>query len=255
MENLPHMPSFSLDGRRALVTGAGRGIGLAAACALAEHGAHVDLVARSQEQIEAAAQGLRDRGRLAQAHVLDVTDIDAASAFVAQHGPYDVFVNNAGMNRPAPLVETKPGDYDAVTDLNVRAAYFLMQAVARGMIAVGKGGSIINMSSQMGHVGGAGRTVYCATKHAVEGFTKAAAWELGAHDIRVNALCPTFIRTPMTAGLLEDSEYARNVVSKIAVGRVGEPEDLMGAVVFLAGDASRLVTGASLLVDGGWTAQ
>ena len=101
MENLPHMPSFSLDGRRALVTGAGRGIGLAAACALAEHGAHVDLVARSQEQIEAAAQGLRDRGRLAQAHVLDVTDIDAASAFVAQHGPYDVFVNNAGMNRPS----------------------------------------------------------------------------------------------------------------------------------------------------------
>ena len=255
MENLPQMPSFSLDGRRALVTGAGRGIGLAAACALAEYGAHVDLVARSRGEIEAAAQGLRDRGRLAQAHVLDVTDIDAAAAFVASHGPYDVFVNNAGMNRPAPLVEMKPGDYDAVTDLNVRAAYFLMQAIAKGMVVAGKGGSIINMSSQMGHVGGPGRTVYCATKHAVEGFTKAAAWELGTHGIRVNALCPTFIRTPMTAGFLEDPDFARNVVSKIAIGRVGEPEDLMGAVVFLAGDASRLVTGASLLVDGGWTAQ
>ncbi len=255
MDNLPRMPSFSLDGRRALVTGAGRGIGLAAACALAEYGAHVDLVARSRDEIEAAAQGLRDRGRLAQAHVLDVTDIDAAAAFVEKSGPYDVFVNNAGMNRPAPLVEMKPGDYDAVTDLNVRAAYFLMQAVARGMVAAGKGGSIINMSSQLGHVGGPGRTVYCATKHAVEGFTKAAAWELGEHGIRVNALCPTFIRTPMTAGFLADPEFTRNVVSKIAIGRVGEPEDLMGAVVFLAGDASRLVTGASLLVDGGWTAQ
>jgi NAD(P)-dependent dehydrogenase (short-subunit alcohol dehydrogenase family) len=255
LDKLPRMPSFSLDGRRALVTGAGRGIGLAAACALAEYGAHVDLVARSRDETEAAAQGLRDRGRLAQAHVLDVTDIDAAAEFVAAKGPYDIFVNNAGMNRPAPLVEMKPGDYDAVTDLNVRAAYFLMQAVAKGMIAAGNGGSIINMSSQMGHVGGPGRTVYCATKHAVEGFTKAAAWELGAHGIRVNALCPTFIRTPMTAGFLDDADFERNVVARIAIGRVGEPEDLMGAVVFLAGDASRLVTGASLLVDGGWTAQ
>ncbi|MCC5977497.1 MAG: SDR family oxidoreductase [Salinarimonas sp.] len=255
MSTLPRTPSFALDGRRALVTGAGRGIGLAAACALAQAGAAVDLVARSTDEITALAEALGKDGHTARAHALDVTDIDASAAFVAENGPYDILVNNAGMNRPAPLTDMTPADYDAVTDLNVRAAYFLMQAVVKGMIAAGKGGSVINMSSQMGHVGGANRTVYCATKHAMEGFTKALAWEVGTHGIRVNTLCPTFIRTPMTAGMLADPEFERSVVSRIALGRVGEAEDLMGAVVFLAGDASRLVTGTSLLVDGGWTAQ
>ncbi len=255
MSTLPRTPSFALDGRRALVTGAGRGIGLASACALARAGASVDLVARSTDEITALADALCKEGYDVRAHTLDVTDIDASAAFVAGNGPYAILVNNAGMNRPAPLTDMQPADYDAVTDLNVRAAYFLMQAVVKGMIAAGKGGSIINMSSQMGHVGGANRTVYCATKHAMEGFTKALAWEVGAHDIRVNTLCPTFIRTPLTAGLLADPEFERNVVSRIALGRIGEAEDLMGAVVFLASDASRLVTGTSLLVDGGWTAQ
>ncbi|KPQ11577.1 MAG: 2-deoxy-D-gluconate 3-dehydrogenase [Saliniramus fredricksonii] len=255
MEPLPRTPSFSLDGRRALVTGAGRGIGLAAACALAQAGASVDLVARSGDEITALAEALGKEGFAARAHALDVTDIDASAAFVAENGPYDILVNNAGMNRPAPLTEMTPADYDAVTDLNVRAAYFLMRAVVKGMITAGKGGSIINMSSQMGHVGGANRTVYCATKHAMEGFTKALAWEVGKEGIRVNTLCPTFIRTPMTAGMLADPAFEQSVVSKIALGRVGEAEDLMGAVVFLASDASRLVTGTSLLVDGGWTAQ
>ncbi len=252
---IPETPSFSLRGRRALVTGAGRGIGLAAASALAQAGAETHLVARNREEVEAVAEALRARGCAARAFALDVMDLPAVRTFLEANGPYRILVNNAGTNRPAGLLEVTEEDYDAVTDLNVRAAYFLMQAVVKGMVAAGEGGSIINMSSQMGHVGAPRRTVYCASKHAVEGFTKALAWEVAEHDIRVNTLCPTFIRTPMTAGMLEDEAFARGVTSKIAFGRVGEPEDLMGAVVFLASDASRLVTGSALLVDGGWTAQ
>jgi len=252
---LPTTPSFALHGRRALVTGAGRGIGLASACALAQAGAEVQLVARSCDEVEAAAAALRDEGHAATGFALDVTDTAAVAAFVSENGPYQILVNNAGSNRPAPITEVSEEDYDFVTDLNVRAAFFVMKAVVTGMIAAGKGGSIINMSSQMGHVGGPRRTVYCATKHAMEGFTKALAWEVGPHAIRVNTICPTFIRTAMTGAMLADKAFEESVVSKIALGRVGEAEDLMGAVVFLASDASRLMTGSSLMIDGGWTAQ
>jgi NAD(P)-dependent dehydrogenase (short-subunit alcohol dehydrogenase family) len=255
MSTLPVTPSFALNGRRALVTGAGRGLGLAAACALAEAGAEVHLVARSGAEVEAVAAELRGQGREAAGFSLDVLDTPSVAKFVAGHGPYHVLVNNAGTNRPAEIAEVTEEDYDAVTDLNVRAAFFVMKEVVKGMVAAGQGGSIINMSSQMGHVGGPRRTVYCATKHAMEGFTKALAWEVGRHGIRVNTLCPTFIRTAMTSAMLDDKEFSDFVVSKIALGRVGEPEDLMGAVVFLASDASRLVTGSALMVDGGWTAQ
>lgn len=255
MTALPKTPSFALNGRRALVTGAGRGIGLACACALAEAGAEVHLVARSGDEVEAAAAALRDRGYAASGFALDVSDTTAVAPFVDANGPYRVLVNNAGTNRPAPITEMSEKDYDLVTDLNVRAAYFVMKTVVKGMIDAGEGGSIINMSSQMGHVGGPGRTVYCATKHAMEGFTKALAWEVGPHAIRVNTICPTFIRTTMTGPMLADPAYEKTVISKIALGRVGEPEDLMGAVLFLACDASSLVTGSSLMVDGGWTAQ
>jgi NAD(P)-dependent dehydrogenase (short-subunit alcohol dehydrogenase family) len=252
---LPSMPSFALDGRRALVTGAGRGIGLACACALSQAGAEVHLVARSGGEVAAAASALREQGHAATGFALDVTDTGAVAAFVAENGPYQILVNNAGSNRPAAITEVSEADYDFVTDLNVRAAYFVMKAVVKGMIAAGKGGSIINMSSQMGHVGGPKRTVYCATKHAMEGFTKALAWEVGPHEIRVNTICPTFIRTAMTGAMLADKAFEETVVSKIALGRVGEAEDIMGAVVFLASDASRLITGSSLMIDGGWTAQ
>lgn len=255
MVELPTTPSFGLKGRRALVTGGGRGIGLAAACALAQAGAEVHLLARSGAEVEAVAAALREQGHKATGFALDVLDTAAIGKFVAEHGPYQVLVNNAGTNRPAMITEVTEQDYDVVTDLNVRAAFFVMKEVVKGMIATGKGGSIINMSSQMGHVGGPRRTVYCATKHAMEGFTKALAWEVGEHGIRVNTLCPTFIRTAMTGAMLDDKEFSDFVVSKIALGRVGDPEDLMGAVVFLASDASRLVTGSSLMVDGGWTAQ
>ena len=196
--DLTKTPSFRLDGRRALVTGAGRGIGLAAASALADAGAHVALAARTAAEIAEAANTIRARGQQADPLTLDVRDVEAVKTTIAAQEPFDILVNNAGTNRPAPFVDVKVEDFDFVFGLNVRAAYFLAQAVARRLIDAKKSGSIINMSSQMGHVGGATRTVYCATKHAMEGFTKAMAIELAPHKIRVNTLAPTFIETPMT---------------------------------------------------------
>ncbi|HWW47340.1 MAG TPA: glucose 1-dehydrogenase [Xanthobacteraceae bacterium] len=248
------MPSFSLEGRRALVTGAGRGIGLAAASALAEAGAHVTLCARTADEVEQAAAALRARGQSADALALDVTDQAAVAAAIAAAEPYSIFVNNAGTNRPRPFTEVTVEDFDVVMSLNVKAAYFAAQAVARKMLETGTAGSIINMSSQMGHVGGPNRSLYCASKWAMEGFSKAMAIELAPKGIRVNTLCPTFIETPMTKPFFEDPAFKANVLTKIKIGRVGTVEDLMGALVFLASDASALMTGSSLLVDGGWTA-
>ena len=166
-------PSFRLDGKRALVTGGGRGIGLAAASALAQAGAHVTLAARTRSEIEAAAQAIRARGHEADALALDVTDLEAVHRAIAAAEPFDVLVNNAGTNRPAFLMDVKVEDFDAIFALNVRAAFFVAQAVARRLVETKRAGSIINISSQMGHVGAARRTVYCASKHAMEGFTKA----------------------------------------------------------------------------------
>jgi len=252
---LPITPSFRLDGRRALVTGAGRGIGLAAAAALAEAGAAVTLAARSRGEIEEAAAAIRARGQTATALVLDVTDLAAVRRAIEAAPPFEILVNNAGSNRPAPFVEVKIEDYDAVFAINVRAAFFVAQAVARRLVAEKRAGSIIHISSQMGHIGGARRTVYCASKHALEGLTKAMAIELGPHGIRVNSLAPTFIETPMTRPFLADENFRNDVLGKIKLGRLGRVEDLMGAIVFLASDASSLMTGTSLVVDGGWTAE
>ena len=251
---LPRTPSMRLDGRRALVTGAGRGIGLAAAAALAQAGAHVTLCARSAEEIEAAAGAIVDEGGQASTLVLDVSDTRAVRSAIEAAAPFDVLVNNAGTNRPKPFVEVTEDDYDAVLDLNLRAAFFVAQAVAARMIADGTKGSIIHMSSQMGHVGGPRRTLYCASKWAIEGLNKAMALDLAPHGIRSNTIAPTFIETPMTRPFFEDPAFKASVLDKIKLGRIGQVEDLMGAVLYLAGDASSLVTGTSLVVDGGWTA-
>jgi NAD(P)-dependent dehydrogenase (short-subunit alcohol dehydrogenase family) len=253
--DLVKAPSFRLDGRRALVTGGGRGIGLAAAAALAEAGAHVTLAARTENEIEAAAAAICARGQKADALQLDVTDVEAARRAIAASKPFQILVNNAGMNRPAYFTDVKIEDFDAIFALNVRAAFFMAQAVALRLIEAKLPGSIINISSQMGHVGAARRTVYCASKHAMEGFTKAMAIELAPHNIRVNSLGPTFLETPMTRPFFENKAFRDEVLSKIKLGRLGQLDELAGAIVFLASDASSLMTGSALLLDGGWTAE
>jgi NAD(P)-dependent dehydrogenase (short-subunit alcohol dehydrogenase family) len=252
---LTNTPSFRLDGKRALVTGAGRGIGLAAASALAEAGAHVTLAARTTAEIEEAAEAIRARGQQAAALTLDVTDIDATRHALTAREPYQVLVNNAGMNRPKMLPDVTVDDFDTIMGLNVRATFFIAQIVATRLIEAKLPGSIINISSQMGHVGAARRTVYCASKHAMEGFTKAMAIELARHNIRVNSLGPTFLETPMTRPFFENKAFRDEVLSKIKLGRLGQLEELTGAIVFLASDASSLMTGSALVLDGGWTAE
>jgi NAD(P)-dependent dehydrogenase (short-subunit alcohol dehydrogenase family) len=247
-------PSFRLDGKRALITGAGRGIGRAIAQAYAASGAEVTLCARTRTEIEEAAAELTAAGFAAWALVADVTDAAGFAQIIDGLGAFDVFVNNAGTNRPKPLSEVTEDDYDTVIGLNVRAAIFAAKAVTARMSARGKGGSVINMSSQMGHVGAANRTLYCASKWAIEGFTKALAVELGPQRIRVNTICPTFIETPMTKGFFDDPQFRDAVLSKIKLGRLGTVEDVVGAAVYLASDASGLMTGSALMLDGGWTA-
>ncbi len=252
--DLPRTPSFRLDGRRALVTGAGRGLGLACAAALASAGAEVWLAARSSAEVEVAAAALRARGDRAHALVLDVTDTAAVADLIGGRGPFQVLVNNAGGNRPKPFEDVTEDDVDMLLALNTKAAFFVARAVASGLKQAGLAGSIVQMSSQMGHVGGVHRSIYCATKHALEGMSKALALELGPHGIRVNSVCPTFIDTPMTHDWLAMPEFRTQVLSKIPLGRVGRVEDVMGAVLFLASDAAALITGSALMVDGGWTA-
>lgn len=247
-------PDFRLEGRHALVTGAGRGIGLAIAQAYAGAGADVTLCARTAPEIERAAEELRSAGLKAEALTLDVTDIAAFKAAIEARAPFDIFVNNAGTNRPKPLSEVTEEDYDAVMGLNLKAAMFCARAVTRRMVEARQGGSVINMSSQMGHVGARDRTLYCASKWAIEGFTKALAVELGEHGIRVNTICPTFIETPMTKPFFENRTFRASVLSKIKLGRLGQVDDVTGAAVFLASDASALMTGSALMLDGGWTA-
>lgn len=249
---LPRTPSFRLDGQRALVTGASSGIGQACAVALAEAGAHVTCVARGVDRLHSTVDEMRAKGWQAEALALDVGDVPAMRAAVASMPDLDVVVNSAGLARHTPALKTTPEDYDAVMNVNLRAAYFLSTAAAAKMI--GRGGSIIHISSQMGHVGGIDRAVYCASKHGLEGMVKSMAIEWGPENIRINTICPTFIRTPLTTQTFDDPERAAWVLDKIKLGRVGEVEDIMGAVIYLASQASSLVTGTSLLIDGGWTA-
>ena len=255
MTTLPRTPSFRLDGRRALVTGAGRGIGLALAAALAQAGAHAVLAARTAAQIEAASAAIRDEGGSAEAIVLDVTDLPAVRAAIAAQPAFDILVNNAGTTRPRDFLEVTEDDYDTITTLNLRAAFFVAQAVSRQMVQAGHKGSIIHISSQMGHVGGGRRTVYCTTKHGIEGLTKAMAIDLAPHGIRVNSIGPTYIETPLTKPFWQDKAFLADTLRRIKLGRLGQVEDLMGAAVYLASDAAALVTGTCIVVDGGWTAE
>ncbi|WP_244193918.1 SDR family NAD(P)-dependent oxidoreductase [Bordetella genomosp. 12] len=251
---LPTFSGFRLEGRRALITGGSRGLGLASAAALAQAGARVTLASRSANDLEVACSAIQAQGGSADCLVLDVTDASAVQSALRQRPPFQILVNNAGMNRPKPLIETPDEDIDAVLALNVKAAFYVAREVARTLLAAKLPGSIINVSSQMGQVGSPRRTLYCASKHAIEGMTKALAWELGASAIRVNTLCPTFIETELTAPMFEDRKFREFVLERIALGRLGRLDEVMGPVVFLASDASSLMTGSALMLDGGWTA-
>ena len=251
--DLPRTPSFSLAGRRALVTGGSRGIGLAAAAALAGAGAAVTLTARSIVDAQRAADAIVSQGGIAEALAFEASDPEGCTRLGADR-VYDVLVNNAGIARHQSFLDVVATDFDAVMDVNVRGTFLVAQSIARGMITRKAGGSIINVSSQMGHVGGPNRSVYCASKFAMEGMTRAMAIELGKHNIRVNTICPTFIETPLTQSSLADPAFSSWVLQKIKLGRLAKVEEVMGAIVFLASDASSIVTGSSLMLDGGWTA-
>lgn len=253
--NFDPLSMFRLDGKRALVTGAGRGIGLAIAQSLAAVGAHVTLAARTKPDVEMASLQMNGAGLKADAVAMDVTKIEVVQSFFEDREPFDVLINNAGTNRPGPYLDMSDDDYDAVFDLNVRAVYFVSQAAASKLIAAKKTGSIVNISSQMGHVGAVNRSIYCASKHGLEGLTKALGVELAPFNIRVNSVCPTFIETPLTQPYLEDAAFRASVLNKIKLGRIGQVKDVIGGVLYLASDAASMVTGSSLKIDGGWTAE
>ena len=251
---LPKTPSFRLDNKRALVAGGTSGIGLGCAAALAQAGAAVTIMARNTDRLAETKIAFEAEGHSVNTLQIDITDTPKLEAKIAQQAPFDILVNSAGFARQKPAFDTTEDDYDTVTDINVRAAYFLTRAVAKGLIDAGRPGSLINISSQMAHVGGQDRTVYAATKHAIEGMTKSMAIEWAPHQVRVNTICPTFIRTPLAEQTLSVPERRKWIEDKIKLGRVGEIEDIMGAVTYLASDASALMTGTSILIDGGWTA-
>lgn len=252
---LPKTPSLRLDGRVAAVTGAGGGLGRGFALALAEAGADVVLLGRGSGRIEQVAEQVEDLHRRAWPVVCDVTDVQQVEAAIGPLERLDVLINNAGMNLPEPFLEVPEENLDKMLALNVKGVFLVAQAAARKMVERGEGGSIVNVTSQMGHVGAARRTVYVATKHAVEGLTKAMAVELAPHGIRANCLAPTFVETPMTRPFFEDEDFKSDTLSRIPLGRLAQIEDVMGAAVFLASPAAAMVTGTSLVVDGGWTAQ
>ncbi len=242
------------EGMTAVVTGAGRGLGLGCARALAREGAEVFLVSRTRSELDAAVATIKGDGGKASALVCDVTDAAAVSDAFAAVARCEVLINNAGGNTPQPFLEVDTGTLDRLLALNVRSAFLVAQAAARLMVSAGRG-AIVNMSSQMGHVGGLNRTVYCMTKHALEGLTKAMALELAPHGVRVNAVAPTFIETPMTQPFLADPAFHADTLRRIPLGRVGTIEEVVAATLFLAAPEASLITGTSLLVDGGYTAQ
>lgn len=252
--DLPKTPSFDLSGKKAIVTGGNGGLGLACSACLAEAGAEVFILARNQQKSAEAVAAIKRAGGLAHKVAVDVTDLVAMRKALDDLPLCSILVNNAGINRPADFVKVSEKDFDDIFNVNVRAAFFTAQEFTNRLLDAGQSGSIINMSSQMAYVGGNQRSVYCATKHAMEGFTKAMSWELGPKNIRVNTICPTFFATPLTEPMFKDKEFMESVTSKIALKKVGYPEDIMAAVLFLASDGSAMVTGSALKVDGGWTA-
>jgi NAD(P)-dependent dehydrogenase (short-subunit alcohol dehydrogenase family) len=252
----PFTAAFGLDGLSALVTGAGRGLGAQIAFALAQAGATVHAMSRSAEELDEVVSRVRAAGGRAHALVCNVTDTASVDTAIDRLDRLDILVNNAGTNHPAGFVDVTAAQLDALWQLNVRSVFTTAQRAARKMIAAGaQGGAIINMSSQMGHVGAVRRSAYCMTKHAVEGMTKAMALELAEYRIRVNTIAPTFVETPMTRTFFEDRGFRDWVMQRLPLGRLLPAEDVAQAVCYLASPAAAMITGTSLVIDGGWTAQ
>jgi NAD(P)-dependent dehydrogenase (short-subunit alcohol dehydrogenase family) len=246
--------SFDLSGKLALITGAGRGIGEGCALALARAGADVVLVSRSADELERVAERVEALGRRAIAEPCDVTSSERVRALAERAGEVDILVNSAGANIPAPFLDLEEAAFDTMLAVNLKGTFLMCQAIARSMVVRGEG-SIVNVSSQMGHVGGPNRAAYCASKHGVEGLTKAIALELAPRGIRINSVAPTYIETPLTEPFFADPQFRADTVRRIPLGRIGDVDDVVGAVVYLASPAASLVTGTSVLVDGGYTAQ
>ncbi|WP_428943098.1 SDR family NAD(P)-dependent oxidoreductase [Pantoea sp. FN060301] len=251
---LPYTPSFSLSGRRALVTGGSKGLGFACAVALARAGAEVWIAARHRDDLGSAVALAASDNLTLHPLVLDITQTPQVEETLGQLPGLDILVNSAGLARHQPFLEVSEANFDEVMALNLRATFFISQQVARRMRRERIAGSIIHISSQMGHVGGPQRSVYCASKFALEGLTRTMALELGEAGIRVNTLCPTFIETELSRQSLRDPDFCRYVMDNIKLPRLGSVEDVMGPVVFLASDAAAMITGSALMVDGGWTA-
>ena len=254
MINLPKMPSMSLEGKTAIITGASSGIGQGAAAALAGAGASVICVARGKDRLIETEKALKENGWKVKSQVMDVNHHSEIQN-IFETNKIDIVVNAAGQARHSPAIETKLEDYDAVMDVNLKSAYFISIIAAKSMLKRDICGSIIHISSQMAHVGGVDRAVYSASKHAIEGMVKSMAIEWGTNGIRINSICPTFVRTPLTEPTFQNPDRVSWIKSKIKLGRVAEVSDIMGAVLYLATDLSSMVTGTSIIVDGGWTAE